>query len=119
MFETRISVDRAPCATAPDSADPLRAMIDRLTDLAMATSATNPGLAPCLAARYMAAAPIACRRFDALLDEAETFGTAGRRLIAGRGDPTGPATEAAARFLGRSLDAALLRLDALLPAARS
>ena len=68
------------------------------------------------AARYAGANSITRRRFDAILREAETVGTAGLRLIDGRRARGDAATIAAARFLSNAIGAAIRRLENLLPA---
>lgn len=117
MFEARISRDGAAPVAVPEALEPVTAMLSRLAGFAGAASAPKAGLVPGLAARYAAASPVARRRFDAVLHDAETIGTTGVRLIAGRSGAADPATMAAARFLGNSLDTALRRLDEILPAA--
>ncbi|ATE66770.1 hypothetical protein [Rhizorhabdus dicambivorans] len=119
MYETRIQANGATARASAELLAPMQAMLDMLSgfaDAAAPQSTANGGLSPCLAARYAAASPIARRRFDAVLREAETIGTTGLRLVMGRCDRADAATIAAARFLGNSLDAALRRLDHLLPA---
>lgn len=117
MFEARISRDGAAPAAVPEALEPMQALLRRLAGFAGAACAPKAGLMPGLAARYAAASPVARRRFDAVLHDAETIGTTGLRLIASRSDRPDPATMAAARFLGNSLDTALRRLDQILPAA--
>ena len=68
------------------------------------------------AARYAGANSITRRRFDAILREAETVGTAGLRLIDGRRARGDAATIAAARFLSNAVGTAIRRLENLLPA---
>lgn len=120
MFETAISTDGASPAATTEALEPVHAMLAALAEFAGAApagrAAQNDGFAPSLAARYAAAGTIAQRRCDAILREAETIGTTGLRLIAGRSGKADAATIAAARFLGNSLDAALRRLDRTLPA---
>lgn len=67
-----------------------------------------------LAERYAAANPIARRRFDAVLHEAETTARIGMRVIVGRLGRDDRSTPAAARFLGKSVAASLRKLDALI-----
>lgn len=116
MYEARIPVDRAVPVAPIETLEPVHAMVARLAAFADVRQAPKAGLAPSLAARYAAASPVARRRFDAVLREAETIGVTGLRLMAGRNGKADAGTVAAARFLGNSLGSALRKLDDLLPA---
>lgn len=123
MLEARISPAAALPAGVGDELASIRAMLALFDDLASAASrniasqqAVGGGSRDPLATRYAIANPIARRRFDALLREAETIAAVGLRLIMGRSGKADAGTIAAARFLGRSLKTAIGRLDALLPA---
>ena len=123
MYETRIAIEQAVPATTTEPLDQVHAMLAALTDLtgthpadnAVGSAEDSASPAP-LAARYLAASPIARRRFDAMLREAETTGTAGLRLVTRRNGKSDVATIAAARFLGNSLERTLRQLEDLLPA---
>jgi predicted cobalt transporter CbtA len=117
MFEARISRERAVPIAVHEALEPVRAVLYRLACFADAAIAPKHGLMPDLGVRYAAASPVARRRADAILHDAETIGTTGLRLIANRSGKADVATIAAARFLGSSLDTALRRLDEILPVA--
>ena len=100
---------------------PVRSMLAMLNDFAGARSHDiapqdeNPAIVRySLATRYAAANSITRRRFDAILREAELIGGVGLALMAGRRDRSDPGSITAARFLGKSIDALLCRLDKLL-----
>lgn len=118
MFDVRISIaDSSPVDTA-GGIEALGSIAATLRALAPVTHAdfaaqhaAGGDLCGSLAQRYAAASPVARRRFDALLREAETIGTSGLRLIASRAGRVDAGTIAAARFLGNSLSATLRKLD--------
>lgn len=116
MFETRIAKDGRLAADAEAALFPVHAMLAQLAAFTGSGDSAKAGFSPSLPIRYAAASPIARRRFDAILNEAETIGTTGLKLIAGRSGTPDAATAAAARFLGNSLVGALRRLDGMLPA---
>lgn len=123
MLEARFSPVAAMSAGVGDELASVRSMLALFGDLASAASqniasqqAIDGGSPDPLVMRYAAANPITRRRFDALLREAETIAAVGLKLVMGRGGKGDAGTIAAARFLGRSLQAAIGRLDALLPA---
>jgi len=120
MFDRRIlTVDATPLALE-DHLAPIQSMLAMLGEFAVANAPHGDAQAPVgggsLAARYAAASPIVRRRFDAILREAETIGAVGLKLVAARAGGADPATIAAARFLGRSIENALRRLEKLVPA---
>ena len=119
MYEAHISTMAAMPAFAGEDLEPLRSAMAALDGVAGAArpgfAAEPAGSAPSIAARYAGAGPVARRRFDAMLREAETVGATGLRLVAGRCGRADAGTIAAARFLGSSLDTLLRRLDDILP----
>ncbi|KQX17682.1 MULTISPECIES: hypothetical protein [unclassified Sphingomonas] len=120
MFNAKIvPIDNGPADMMANVAA-LRFMTEALGDLAGSVTkdcspqpAAEAGSAPSLATGYASACPVARRRFEAILREAETIGTTGLKLMAARGGRTDAGTIAAARFLGSSLDASIRRLEAL------
>jgi len=125
MFEAKIAVADAVPVEGARSEATLRSIIDPLRDPRLFVtkyfarqSAVPAGSSPSLAAGYAATSPIARRRFDALLREAEAIGATGLKLMSRRAGRADPGTIAAARFLGSSLDATIRKLEALvLPSA--
>jgi hypothetical protein len=122
MYETRIAIDKPLSAGTSEPLAPVHAMLATLAGLVDARRAgispgsAEDGASPTpLATRYMAASPIARRRFDAILHEAETIGTTGLQLITRRNGKIDAGTIAAARFLGNSLERTLRQLEDILP----
>jgi hypothetical protein len=104
-----------------DSVEALRFMADSLgqfsgnvTKSFQRDSAEEAGSRPSLVAAYAGASPVARRRFEAMLREAEAVGTMGLRLMSARGGRSDAGTIAAASFLGKSLTTTIGRLEALL-----
>lgn len=122
MFEGQKSFESAAPADASDCIAPVHAMLSLIRDLAP-TDASDiavqhvllAGTTAALSTRYAAANTITRRRFDALIREAETVGTIGLKLIIARGGRSDPGTIAAARFLGRSLETLVRKLENLMP----
>ena len=121
MFHPRISAFDAPALGPDKPIDALLALLSTFDDYATAENGNVAShqdfsrlAAPSLAERYAAASPVARRRFDAVLREAETTARMGMALIVSRFGRADRSAAVAARFLGRSVKASLHRLEALL-----
>lgn len=120
MYEARITAADTGTTDTAASVAALRFMTQALRDLGQIVTkdfapdaASMAGSSHSLAAGYAAASPIARRRFEAILREAETMGTTGLTLMAGRSGRPDAGTIAAARFLGNSLSSAIRKLETL------
>jgi hypothetical protein len=121
MLDRRISaLEATPIALDPSLAS-VQTLLSALDDFAVAEEddvASQQGFSAfsplSLADRYAAANSITRRRFDAILREAETIAQTGVALIVARAGRDDRSTIAAARFLGKSVTAALRKLDHLL-----
>lgn len=121
MFDRRISTADATALPPEDHLATVRDLLSSLQNFAIAgrsdAASQQEFFAPAaqsIATHYAAANSITRRRFDALLNEAETVARMGFGLIASRQGRSDPGTIAAARFLGKSIATTLQRLENLL-----
>ena len=118
MLDCKIYSGTDQCSTAAEHVKTLRLALDQLAlGTSLAARVGRPqhtDVGASLASRYARSTPIARRRIDALMREAQVVGTTGMRLVADRRIRPDAATAAAAHFLGNSLDRILRQVEATL-----